>query len=328
MADTRGTSFDEPALRTAVELAGLGLWRLDLDTARVTLSARAADLYGCNTAGPVSLARWRQAIHPPHSAASLDALMEIAQESAEGSAECEIIGTEGRRRLRETWRVSRWVDGSPAELVGVTTDITEAHEAQSRRRELVQELQHRIKNMLAVVRSLARRTALHSETLESFEAHFDGRLAALALVQTSLARTRSGTLDLEDIVRQELVHSLGSDQDVSLSGPAVELRGKTAEQLALALHELAANSIKFSPRPDRREITISWRLEEEVGAATRLLLEWIESGLDAEARIGRRGFGMDLIERGLPYELDARVSVKLVDGSLRCRIDTPMAGRT
>jgi two-component system CheB/CheR fusion protein len=190
---------------------------------------------------------------------------------------------------------------------------------------LIQELQHRIKNMLAVVRSLAHRTRSNSRSLEDFSAHFDGRLAALAHVQTALARSPVGAVDLENLVREELLKSAGEvDDAVMIDGPDIGLKGRTAELMAMALHELAANAVKFgSLSSEAGRLSVSWRIEPS-DMGRRLRLDWFEGDIGPVAP-SSTGFGFELLRQGLPYELGAEVDIRFEEGDFRCVIETPLA---
>src|SRR5690606_24622801 len=104
----------------------------------------------------------------------------------------------------------------------------------------------------------------------------------------------------------ELVQSFGSDDAVEIGGPPLALRGRSVELLALAIHELAVNAVKFGALANRGRVSVTW--EERAGAQGRLLaLTWAEENVPTLENPRRRGFGLELIERGLPYELEARV---------------------
>lgn len=320
--------IDDALFRTAADLAGLGVWVFEPASGRVLLSRRAAELYGTPGEAPFDVDRWRTSVDPGDRPRAAAAFNLAAESHPEGVVELAITTSDGaRRQLRETWRVDRWTEGRPGRFLGVVADISEQIHGERRRRELLQELQHRLKGVLALVRSLARRTAAHTDTVEEFVAHFDGRLGALTQVETTLARTSDGRADLEELIRQELVQGVGSET-VSVEGPAVRLRGKFAGLVTLAIHELTDNSVKFGALGAVGAVSVTWRLVPAAGAEPeRLVLTWAETGLTETPAPGRRGFGLGLIERGLPYELDARVDTTFGPDGLICRIELPLRPR-
>lgn len=321
--------LDDAAFKAAAELADIGVWVFDVFARRVTMSARAGALYGLPAAVALDEGYWRAGLGVDDRNRATTLLRQAGLDHLEDSLDFALTADDGTQRyLRESWRVTEWSDERAVRVVGAVCDISEQHRGEERRRDLILELQHRLKNILGMVRSLARRTAANSQTVDEFSAHFDGRLVALAQVQTTLARSIDGRVDLEDVVRQELMHSLGSDSLVTVDGPAVRLRGKIAELVALGLHELAANAVKFGALDGSGAVSVTWQLVSEAeDDPQRLVLTWSETGAAAQPVMAHRGFGMALIERGLPYELDATVTTEIGERGLACRIDLPLRPR-
>jgi two-component system, chemotaxis family, CheB/CheR fusion protein len=220
--------------------------------------------------------------------------------------------------------------GEVSQWFGSCINIHARKIAENRQNLLLAELQHRVKNILAVVRSLANRTAENAETLEDFVAHFDGRLSAMGRTQNILARTAENGVDLADLVHEELVgHAAHFDGQIDVDGPEIKLRPKPAETLGLAIHELATNAVKYGALSTRGgQIKVTWRVDEGI-ANPRLALEWLESGVPViDREPAKNGFGRELIERGLPYELQANTALEFRQGGVRCVIDLPLNDRT
>ncbi|MGX7708562.1 CheR family methyltransferase [Methylobacterium sp. Gmos1] len=217
-------------------------------------------------------------------------------------------------------------DGGAVTWFGSCTDSHERRMAEDRQRLLLTELQHRVKNILAVVRSVANRTAEGQASLDDFVMHFDGRLGALARVQNILTRSPDAATDLAELIGEEVLsHAVRDGGQVTLDGPEVRLPQRTAETLGLALHELATNAIKYGAlaRPEGR-IAITWRVYG-AGPERRLRLEWQESGVTVlPAAPTRRGFGRELIEQGLVYEFGATTALDYRPGGVRCVIEMPI----
>jgi two-component system CheB/CheR fusion protein len=221
-------------------------------------------------------------------------------------------------------------DGQMRGYLKIMRDATAERQADERQSLLLAELQHRVRNILAVVRSLASRTVENSETLDDFASHFDGRLAALARTQSIFARTGEVAVDLDELVRDELVVlTAGSGDQVEISGPSVQLRQHAGETFALALHELATNAVKYGALAHPKgKVAVSWRVYN-TSAGPRLTLEWLESGVPAlDSNPKRMGFGRELIERGLPYELGAATSLSFEPGGVRALIELPLNDKT
>jgi PAS domain S-box-containing protein len=236
------------------------------------------------------------------------------------------------------WHVRK--DGSRVFIDGVSTamrdptgrligflkigqDVTERHRASELQATLLAELQHRVRNTLAVVRSIARRTAENSNTVEEMLSHFQGRLDAFSRVQAAVTRHAEGLVDLKSLIEDELVaHTAREGEHLTISGPEVELDPRSAERLSLALHELATNAVKHGAlrgdAPGR--IDVRWETEREPPA---LELSWQESGVTVE-RTEREGFGMELLRRSLPYDLQGETEVELRPDGLRFLLRMPL----
>lgn len=183
------------------------------------------------------------------------------------------------------------------------------------------ELQHRVRNILAVVRSVFSRTVENAETLEHASDHFRGRLDTLARYQ--LRAGSSTGFDLEEIIHDTLMtYAVLDHPRVEVEGPEVRLNGRTAESVGLALHELVTNAIKFgmlSSSSERGALSVRWETRED-----RLSLEWTETGIAILATAPLRiGFGREYIEQGMPYQLGGETSFELSAGRLRCTFDIP-----
>ncbi|WBH16318.1 sensor histidine kinase [Sphingomonas radiodurans] len=205
--------------------------------------------------------------------------------------------------------------------------------AEAKMEVMVAELQHRTRNLIAVVSAIANRTMARTGPTEEFRTQFNARLAALARVQGLLSRTDIEPITIGALVRMEL-DALGadaSDSRVTLDGPDVVLRDTIVQTMALAIHELATNARKHGAlAADDRTLTVTWSVQQENDAAPHLILEWVEAGVGRAPggeEDARKGYGRELIERALPYALNAKTSFDLNDDGVRCTIDLPLVDR-
>lgn len=191
------------------------------------------------------------------------------------------------------------------------------------------ELQHRVRNILALVRSIIRRSSHTGATAEDFSSHLEARVSALARTQGSLTIDGRGGSDLEDLIRAELAANAVRDNQFSIKGPPLRLSARGTETMALTMHELTINALKFGALGESTgQISIDWSID---AAATppRMRWRWCESGVGTTMpEQQRRGFGQELIERVLPYELGARTQLTFAPGGVRCEIDLPLNERT
>ncbi|HYW16723.1 MAG TPA: CheR family methyltransferase [Allosphingosinicella sp.] len=223
----------------------------------------------------------------------------------------------------------RSIDNFIAGAVVTFLDVTVAVEAKELQKTLLAELQHRVRNILAVIRSMVRRTHEEGQTAEEFIQHLEGRLGALARTQVLLTRAVDAGVDLDTLIRGELLaHPAGKDQ-VRIAGPDVELPAKAAEVLTLAIHELTTNSVKYGAliTPEAR-IDIDWEIQGGRGGP-RLSLRWSESGVRmVQAAPLREGFGTELITRRVAYELRGTGTLQMRPGGILCTLDFPLLDRS
>lgn len=216
--------------------------------------------------------------------------------------------------------------GEVERIGGVGHDVTELKEAEQRQKLLLAELQHRVRNTLAIVRSVVRRSADASETLEELGMHLDGRIAAFARVQAAVTRDPSAGLDLAGLVADTLMAASIRESDrATIDGPRVELTAKAAETIGLALHELTTNAVKFGALMGKSgEVEVRWRIADKSMNGPFLEFEWIEKGVKlAKSSSTRKGFGTELLMRTLPYDLGAVVDRDLTPDGIRYLIRLP-----
>ncbi len=219
--------------------------------------------------------------------------------------------------------------GEIVEWLGTSTDIHDLRELQARQSVLVAELQHRTRNLITVVRAIARRIRSKSHSLEDFDKRFGDRLEALSRVQGLLSNLSAGQrVNFDELLRSELSSIAVPEDRVVLEGPAgIQLRSATVQTMALVLHELTTNATKHGALSGASgRLTIRW---DVVGTAheRQLHVDWREEGvaMDEHATRGKsRGYGLELIERALPYQLDARTTSHFGSDGIRCTIDVPL----
>ncbi|WP_227439552.1 PAS domain S-box protein [Methylobacterium sp. W2] len=241
----------------------------------------------------------------------------------------------GIRWIRDTGFPMRDADGAVCWIGGLGRDITEEREIAEHMSVLVAELQHRTRNLMAVVRATADQTLRNSSGLADFRERYGTRLAALARVQGLLSRLAEGErVSFDELIRSEVAALDGEASRVSLSGPkAVALRSSTVQIFALALHELATNALKYGALAQpQAHLEIRWHVEHaEPERAPWLHVDWRERGVRMPARDGLpqgNGSGRELIERALPYQLGARTTFAMEPDGVHCTIALPVSGHT
>lgn len=188
-------------------------------------------------------------------------------------------------------------------------------------------LRHALRDTVALVRTIMRRSAETSSDVESYVAHLEGRLDSLMRIR---ARTDAfGEADLHLLVSEELMfHLVREGERAVIEGPSLRLRPKPAQALALAMHELMSNAVEHGPLDvPAGAVEVRWQVESE-GDAPMLTLVWTERGGQIDPDAARRhGFGREVLETMLAYELGAETTLLFARAGLRCTIRIPFTDR-
>jgi PAS domain S-box-containing protein len=323
----------EERLRLAVEASRMGMWDRDLRTGTATWNNEYYRMLGLRV-GEIEpgYAVWLTRVHPNDRDAAEAKVERAMREHREYLNEYRILCPDGTVR----WCIARgefFYDdaGQPVRMIGLAQDVTEVRQQAERQRVLVAELQHRTRNLMAVVHSIAQQTLATAESLADFENRFNRRLAGLSRVQNLLSRAEDEPITVGALIGMEL-EALCSNElgnKITIAGPDVPLRKSAVQMLCLAVHELATNALKYGALVhEGGSLSVTWRIEKSA-SDRRLRLDWIErgiAGMPAAAAI-RRGYGRTLIEEALPYTLSARTRFELGPDALRCVISLPLATR-
>ena len=244
------------------------------------------------------------------------------------------------RILRQDTGEVRWVAsrgsyvgdrGATHRFIGVTYDITERERKREQEREmlLAREVDHRARNVLAVVRSIVRLS--RADDPRQFADAVEGRVSALARAHTLLARDRWTGADIAEVAREELAAYSAAEGGprVTLDGPKLRLRPDTVQPLSMVLHELATNAAKHGAlSTPSGHVAVSWRLVPPDRAACRddgrIVLVWQEGGgPQPEDPPTRRGFGSIVVEATVRSQLGGDVGRDWAPGGLHCEIVIP-----
>lgn len=218
-------------------------------------------------------------------------------------------------------------DGTIGGVLCIVAETTERHRADEHLQLVVHELNHRMKNNLAMVQSIARQTFRHCDDITDAQDRFSARLIALAQANDMLTGERGAGASLRAAVAQAVAPYQPGESRIELVGPEILLPPKTALTLTLAMHELSTNAVKYGAwSNDHGTVTVTWSRHDTDDGAERLRIEWHESGGPPVTPPSRRGFGSRLIERGLAGELDGEVELIFAEAGLRCTVDAPLPG--
>ena len=252
------------------------------------------------------------------------------------TTEREVRSTDGDwylTRLRPYRTVEDKIDG----VVVTFVDIGERRRAEDALREsdaqmqiLVAELQHRTRNLIGVIMAIVNRGAAAGQTADEFKASLGERLMALARVQGLLSRRPAGDgVDFAELLESELSAQSGQDGGaVTLDGPkGVLVRSVSVQALAMALHELTTNAMKYGALSQNGGLNIRWSAAAENGSPW-INIDWKETGVDTGRSAVRKpggGSGRRLIEEALPYQFGARTTFAIEPDGLHCTIALPLS---
>jgi PAS domain S-box-containing protein len=262
---------------------------------------------------------------PDQFALSMDAFNRKLEHGGSTRLTVKVRARDGRELI---WEVNSQLSldeqGRPVALHAIARDMTEAKRGEAHLRLLVDELNHRVKNTLAIVQGIAQQSFKDDVPPRQARAAFEGRLAALSEAHNLLTREHWSVVSMRQIIDDALRPHGGESGRFTLDGPDLTILPKTAISLALAIHELATNAVKHGAlsRPEG-QVTIIWRRVREGGPA-RLILTWQEQGGPPVTIPTRRGFGTRMIERGLAAELGGTVTIDFRPEGLVCTVDAPL----
>ena len=213
--------------------------------------------------------------------------------------------------------------GDTAQLILLAIeDVTERHDAEALRQTLINELSHRVKNMLAMVQSIGSQTLRQSDSLEQFKLAFEGRLKSLARVHDLLLRENWSGADLEQLVRRTM-EPHGKETQITISGPSLSLSPEAGVAMAMVLNELATNAVKYGAlSQESGHLGIKWQIASRPEGKW-VELDWVETGGPAVTPPARRGFGSTLIERSIAHQLSGTIALEFRAEGLSCQIAFP-----
>ncbi|WP_257839161.1 sensor histidine kinase [Phenylobacterium sp. J426] len=280
-------------LELALSAGGLGFWEFDLARDVVTWDDRTRELFGVAPDAPMDYATYAARLRPEE-APEIRARFEAALKGEGGGRYSVVHRVEGRDGL------TRWVrghgqvlfdpTGAPTHVLGTLQDVTEEVQHRENQALMLAELNHRVKNNLATVQSMAAQTARRAESVPQFFADFEGRLLALARSHDVLTLNSWAGAELSTVLEREL--AAYSDR-VRLRGPKVQLDAAGSVAMAMVAHELATNAAKYGALSSQDGVVeVVWTRE-----GPRLALTWTERGGPPVTPPAALGFGSRLIAK-------------------------------
>lgn len=304
-----------------LEAGKVGSWVWDVRSGEMVVNDILRRMFSVASSGTIRADDVYARIHPDDVGAVQASLAAAFDEGRDYFGEFRVAETGawlmGRGRVYQ-----RDGAGKPLIVMGVYLDITEQHDAAERTRLLLRELNHRVKNTLAIIQSLARQTVRQSRNPQQFIEAFSGRLKSLSDSHGLLAERDWSGIGLSELVLAEVGGpSLSSPEQLVIDGGDVHLPPDHALGLGLILHELASNAIKYGAlSTPAGVVTVSWT----EGDDRRVTLSWKEENGPKVREPKSYGFGTKLIQRSLDKVLDSKVDLRFPPEGVEARISFPL----
>jgi PAS domain S-box-containing protein len=312
-------------LQIAMDAAQLGWWRYDPRHRVFSGDTRAKEIFDV-TAALTPIEEIKQRVHP-HDAETFWAASKEALDPADPNPHAiEFRLQRGDGKVR--WAEVHWLayfegagrEGGSASVVGTVADITERKEREEQVHLLMREVNHRAKNMLSVVDSIAHQTAARDPA--HFIERFSERIQALSANQDLLVRNEWNGVEIADLVHAQLAHFAGLiGSRIAVRGPELRLKAASAQAIGLALHELATNAGKYGALSTARgRVDISWW-----SAGDTFAIGWTERDGPPVSAPTRRGFGTVVMEAMAGRSVDGKVDLDYPPSGLTWRLTCPAA---
>jgi PAS domain S-box-containing protein len=313
----------EQQLRLATEAAEIGLWDVDNVSGALFWPPRVKAMFGISPDVPVSMADFYSGLHPDDRAETVAAFGAACDPDRRALYDVEY------RTIGKEDGVIRWVaakgralfdaNGRCVRVVGTAVDITERKQAEERQLLLAREVDHRARNALAVVQAIVRLTRAGSQ--QGYIEAVEGRIHALAHAHTLLSESRWEGADVRTLVGEELAPYRGGDvARVKIEGPAVILSPEKAQNLALALHELATNSAKYGALSVAKgTLAVAWQTDRNI-----LTLDWREAGGPPVQTPSAQGFGTKILNASIRHQIGGNVVWDWRPSGLHCTVQIPI----
>lgn len=229
--------------------------------------------------------------------------------------------------LEESSRAEFDSTGRCVRLKGLTLDITERKQSDERQGMLIAELDHRVKNLLARVAVISAYTRQGSNSIDQFVEVLDRRIQSMANAHSLLSQSRWSGVNLADLVHNQLA-PYATTANTTIGGPDVTLTPTTTQAVAMALHELVTNAVKYGALSSPNgHVSVNWDRHQGDGGTPHVEIEWRETGGPAVGKPSKLGYGTSLIRELIPHELGGTVDLAFASSGVCCKIDVPIEQR-
>ena len=314
----------EANFRAIFESGVAGMAILNVDGSAVAVNDRLLTITG-HTHDGLADGRWswHAVTAPEFREADRSAIEKVRQRRTSESYEIDLLRPEGSRLPVRVFASP--LPGSPGHVVVVVEDISKHREAEARRELMAREVEHRAKNMLAMIQASVRLSAKTASDGRALTAAVDGRIGAISRVQSLLTESEWLDADLATLIRNELAAFWNDGADGSrsrciLEGPELRLSATVAQSLSMIVHELTTNAVKYGALSTARgRVIVKWSVTGDEPPA--MYLSWIEEGGPSlPEQPTRSGFGTMLIDTAVQNHLNGTVTRRWESSGFICEI--------
>ena len=313
-------------LELAHKAARVGSYTYDVSTGMMRFSRANNVTYGLSERTlEVTAEQWLSRVHRDDiQRLRSEHIQAFKERRSELVSEVRIVRPGGEVRWIEARSIIAYDHADRAvRMTGVYIDLTERRNSEDHKKMLIAELDHRVKNMLACVAAIAKRSQERGRSVKEFLDVLNGRINSLANAHALLSRSRWQGVGLGELVRSELAFC-AKDETSLIEGPEVDLTAMATQTLAMVLHELTTNAAKYGALSNGHgRVMVRWRRQSRGPSRGKLVLEWRETGGPPVVAPKMTGYGTSVIRNLVPYELGGTVDYVFVPDGIRCKIEIP-----
>jgi two-component sensor histidine kinase len=319
----------EERLRLAQDAGGIGLWDWNIPAGTVVWSKSYRRVWKLGPDVQPSFSAFLDHVHPEDRSRAKEDVEAALAGQRPLNVELRTRDDGGVRWVAIKGEViSDQLSAKPLRMIGICQDVTDRKRAEEHQRLLINELNHRVKNTLATVQSVAAQSLKNSADPEQARASFEARLLALSRTHDVLTRENWESASILEMVAEAIApfsHGEAAGR-FRIEGPALRLPPGVVLPISMALHELCTNAAKYGALSnDGGRVEIKWEATRRPEGVF-LLMQWVESGGPLVREPSRRGFGSRLIERGLARQVGGEVELRFEPTGVVCTIDLPLVG--
>jgi len=318
----------EARLQEALAAGGVMAFEWDVGAKSSRRSDNAPQILGFDAKEPFTARDFLARVHPDDRQRLRAHIYSVRPDKPSYKATFRFSGPNGREIwLEESSRAEYDATGRYVRLKGLTLDITERKQAEERQNLLVAELDHRVKNLLASVAVITMYTREGSSSVDEFVKTLDQRIQSMANAHLLLSQSRWHGVNLGNLVRDQLA-PYATSANTTVGGPDVTLNAAATKAVAMVLHELVTNAVKYGAlSTPTGHVSLTWVKSGGGDAPPRVIIEWRESGGPPVGNVHKPSYGTSLIRDLIPHELGGSVDLTFAPEGAYCRIEIPIEPR-